>query len=80
MVEFTQQVHSDLPPTTFRGYVQLETPVLAAKLALANPGYTHVQLFYLDGTPIQYADGSFVYAVDKPRYLGPNIVSTHKIL
>ncbi|HQV62620.1 MAG TPA: hypothetical protein PKV19_01370, partial [Anaerolineales bacterium] len=76
LVEFTQQVHSDLPPTTFRGYVQLETPVLAAKLALANPGYTHVQLFYLDGTPIQYADGSFVYAVDKPRYLGPNIVST----
>ncbi|NOT06261.1 MAG: hypothetical protein HOP27_16840 [Anaerolineales bacterium] len=76
LVEFTQQLHSDLPPTTLRGYVQLETPALAAKLLLADPTYVHVPLFYPDGiTPILFANGDPVYAVDKPRYLGPTIVA-----
>ena len=28
-VEWFEQMHSDIPPTTIRGYVQLETPVNA---------------------------------------------------
>ncbi len=30
LVEYAEQMHADLPPTTLRGYVQLETPANAA--------------------------------------------------
>ena len=45
-VEWTEKMHSDIPPTTIRGYVQLETPVMN----IAN-GSQHIPLFYLNGTP-----------------------------
>ena len=67
LVQYTQQLHSDLPPTTLRGYVQLETAVVTG---------AHVQLFYPDGSPIYYPGTTTpVYAVDQPRYLGPTIVA-----
>ncbi len=37
VVEYQEQMHSDLPPTTLRGYVQLETSVVAG-IHFALPG------------------------------------------
>jgi FtsP/CotA-like multicopper oxidase with cupredoxin domain len=69
LVQFTVQMHKDLPPTTIRGYVQLETP--------ANAGISkHIALMYPDGvTPIKNRAGQQVYAVDNPQYMGPAIVT-----
>ncbi|MBI5944622.1 MAG: hypothetical protein HY864_09650 [Chloroflexi bacterium] len=67
LVQYTQQLHRDLPPTTLRGYVQLETTQVTG---------AHVQLFYPDGSPIYYpGTANPVFAVDQPRYLGPTIVA-----
>src|SRR5512133_1036305 len=64
-------MHSDIPPTTIRGYVQLETPVMN----VAN-GSKHIPLTYLDGTPIiSNITHTQVFAYDKPQYLGPTIVA-----
>ena len=80
VVEYREQLHSDLPPvvktgnavtggTTLRGYVQIAT----ANLPTGTPTY---QLFYLDGTPILDNKGDKVYGVgDRPHYLGPIIDS-----
>ncbi len=68
VVQFTQQMHSDLPPTTLRGYVQLETPFNAAQSL-------HYALTYPNGSAILKADGTQAYAVDQPRYLGPLITA-----
>jgi FtsP/CotA-like multicopper oxidase with cupredoxin domain len=71
VVDFIQKMHTDMPATKLRGYVQIEPP------GSAQPaGSLHVQLFQPDGvTPITYG-GNNVYGYDKPRYLGPVIVST----
>ena len=38
VVEYEKQLHSDLPPTTLRGYVQLSTAVVpGAQVPLFNP-------------------------------------------
>lgn len=67
VVEYMQKMHTDLPETKFRGYVQLETP--------ANYNASlHYPLTYLNGSPI-LIDGQQVYAVDRPRYLGPFIIA-----
>jgi FtsP/CotA-like multicopper oxidase with cupredoxin domain len=69
LVEYTQKMHTDLQPTTLRGYVQVDTaaiPDTANKLALTYP----------NGTAILDAGGHQVYGVDKPSYLGPAIVAT----
>jgi FtsP/CotA-like multicopper oxidase with cupredoxin domain len=68
VVQFTQQLHSQLPPTTLRGYVQLDTPDLP-------DAPTRTPLFYPDGDPILDAQGQQVYGVDAPRYLGPTILA-----
>ncbi|MBI5343562.1 MAG: hypothetical protein HZB63_09700 [Deltaproteobacteria bacterium] len=68
LVEFNERMHSDLPPTKHRGYVQLETP--------ANFGVSkHVPLFNIDGTPILMPNGTQAIAVDNPHFLGPAIVA-----
>jgi len=78
IVEYTEQMHSDLPkPTSLRGYVQIEEPGLASTPA----GSRHVPLFYPDGiTPMYLPDASGtlqpVYAYDIPHYLGPIILAT----
>jgi len=66
LVQYTQQMHSDLPPTTLRGYVQLETSVVKGN---------HYPLRYPDGSPIRDANNVQLFAVDQPRYLGPLIVA-----
>ena len=67
IVEYTEQMHSDLPKaTTLRGYVQLETPANAAVSK-------HVELTYPDGNSIVDASGNQIFAVDDPHYLGPVI-------
>jgi len=66
VVEFRQQMHTDLPLTRLRGYVQLETNVIQG---------ANVALTYLDGTPILKGDGTPAIAVDIPRYLGPFIIA-----
>ncbi len=65
VVEYEEKMHSDLPPTKLRGYVQLATEVVPGTVPLANP----------DGSPILMPDGSQAVAVDKPHYLGPAIVA-----
>ncbi len=69
LVEFNEKMHSDLPPTRHRGYVQLET--------LANVGVSkHIALVNPDGTPILMPDNvTQAIAVDNPHFLGPTIVA-----
>jgi len=67
VVEYEEQMHTDLAPTTLRGYVQLSTDVV--------PG-GQVPLTYLNGNAILLPDGSPALAVDKPHYLGPVIAAT----
>ena len=66
LVQYTQQMHSDLPPTTLRGYVQLETNVVKGN---------HYPLTYPNGSPILGANNAQLFAVDRPRYLGPLIIA-----
>lgn len=68
VVEFKQQMHSDLLPSTLRGYVQLETSANYASSL-------HYPLTYLNGAPILRPNGTQYRAVDQPRYLGPLIVA-----
>ncbi|NLF01772.1 MAG: multicopper oxidase domain-containing protein [Anaerolineales bacterium] len=65
LVQYREQLHSDLPPTLLRGYVQVSTSVV--------PG-EHVQLTnaLMDGTE-QVLTGFF--GVTPPHYLGPTIVA-----
>jgi FtsP/CotA-like multicopper oxidase with cupredoxin domain len=64
LVQYRERMHSDLPPTLLRGYVQLSTDVV--------PG-AQVELFneLLDGS--QVPTGHF--GVDQPHYLGATIVA-----
>jgi FtsP/CotA-like multicopper oxidase with cupredoxin domain len=69
VVEFTEQMHSDLPPTTLRGYVQLSTTVVpGAKISLTYKG-----------NPILKGDGTPALAVDAPHYLGPAILANRDV-
>ena len=68
VVEYMEQMHSDLPKTRNRGYVQIDTA------AIPGDGFP---LFQADGTtPIYYPNTTTqVRVVDPPHYLGPAIVS-----
>ena len=67
VVEYNEQMHTDLPPTTHRGYVQLSTSVVPGNQTL---------LFNPDGSPIMMP-GNITQAkgVDSPHFLGPAIVA-----
>ncbi len=69
VVEFKEQMHSDLPATKLRGYVQLSTAVV--------PG-AHVALTH-NGVPILKGDGTQVYGVDSPHYMGPVIIAASDV-
>ncbi len=71
LVQYTEKMHSDLNPTTLRGYVQIETPVIAAIPSASK----HIPLQWPNGTNITNATGVQVFAVDKPHYLGPLILA-----
>jgi FtsP/CotA-like multicopper oxidase with cupredoxin domain len=65
VVQYRMKMHSSLPPTLLRGYVQLSTSVVpGAHVALSNANLTGPD------TPI---NGYF--GVDNPHYLGPTIVA-----
>lgn len=67
LVEYNEKMHSDLPPTRHRGYVQLSTSLV--------PG-AHIPLFKIDGvTPLLKPDGTQAFGVDNPHFLGPVIVA-----
>jgi len=68
LVQYTEKMHSDLPATTLRGYVQLETPVNAS-------ASKHIALKYPNGNPILNSSGVQVFGFDNPHYLGPTIVA-----
>jgi len=65
LIDFYEKMHSDLPPTKHRGYVQLETPGVLAAMAAQNPPLVskHVDL------------GGGFFAIDNPHFLGPVIVA-----
>jgi FtsP/CotA-like multicopper oxidase with cupredoxin domain len=67
VVQYTEQMHSDLPVTTNRGYVQLSTSVVpGGKVPLTQDGTK--KIYMPDG--IQQAIG-----VDKPHFMGPAIIA-----
>lgn len=66
LVEYAVQMHSDLPATKLRGYVQLSTNVVpGGQVALSNP----------DGSAILLPNGDDALAVESPQYLGASIVA-----
>jgi parallel beta-helix repeat protein len=72
LVQYEEKMHSDLPETLLRGYVQLETPTnadVSKHIALQNP----------DGSPILLANGTQAIAIDDPHYFGPTIVSQRDV-
>lgn len=69
VVQFTEKMHTDLPPTALRGYVQLSTTVV--------PG-AQVPLNYNDA-PILKGDGTQAFGVDAPHYMGPAIIATRDV-
>ena len=70
MVQHREQMHSDLPPTLLREYVQLSTSAVPGKMVA-------LQTSMPDGTttPALMPDGTQAYGVDNPHYLGPTIVA-----
>ena len=66
LVEYSEQMHFDLPPTRLRGYVQVSTAVV--------PGL-HIPLVDPNGAAILDANNQPVFGVDHPHYLGPTIVA-----
>ena len=72
VVQHREQMHSSLPPTLLREYVQLETPANATWSK-----HVALQTDLLDGTstPTLMPDGTQAIAVDQPHYLGPVIVA-----
>ncbi len=65
-VQYQMQMHSNLGPTTLRGYVQIEPPGSAS----IPPGSQHLAL-----PGITYG-GNQVYAYATPQYMGPLINAT----
>jgi hypothetical protein len=67
LVEYEEKMHTDLPATKLRGYVQLATGVVpGSQVPLVNP----------DGSEIRLPNGTQAVGVDSPHYLGPLIAAT----
>jgi FtsP/CotA-like multicopper oxidase with cupredoxin domain len=80
VVEYRQQLHTDLPATgsTLRGYVQIWTPNLpgiAAKTPLYYVNQANDPTWLETAHPVLDNKGQPVYTVGKPQYLGPSIMS-----
>ena len=73
LIQFSVKMHKDLPATTIRGYVQLDTGATSGG-ASTVAGSLRVALTYPNGLPILYK-GLQVYAVASPQYLGPTVVA-----
>ncbi len=75
------RLHTDLAKATrLRGYVQIETPAIAAGLKDITGliGSEHIPATYPDGTAITDTNGKQVYFVHKPHYLGPVILAAKR--
>ncbi|MDO9086612.1 MAG: multicopper oxidase domain-containing protein [Anaerolineaceae bacterium] len=70
LVQYREQMHSDLPATYLRGYVQLSTSVVDALVVDEPVQLTNV---LLDGTEVTLTD---FFGVTPPHYLGPTIIAT----
>jgi FtsP/CotA-like multicopper oxidase with cupredoxin domain len=66
LVRYTEKLHTNLPATALRGYVQISTAIV--------PG-NHVALTYPGGAPILDRNGAAVFGADNPHYLGPLITA-----
>jgi len=71
LVQYTQRLHPDLPATTLRGYVQLETPW---NIVHGTSAHYVLRYSYPSGPVVRNASGAQVFGYDKPSYLGPTIV------
>ena len=75
LVEFSEQMHSDLPGTRLRGYVQL-VPEGWSGIDILENVYNAVPLTQADGvTPLTY-NGVPLFGATAPHYLGPAIIAT----
>jgi len=75
IVEYAEKMHSDLPPTRLRGYVQLATSKVSGAATLANPGPDGLP-DTADDIPITLPGGTAAVGVTKAHYLGPLISAT----
>ncbi len=72
VVQFREKMHTDIPATLLRGYVQLSTSVVPGKhVALGNANLDTTK----PDTPITL-NGLSVYGVDNPHQYGPFIMAT----
>ena len=75
LVEYTEQMHSDLPATRMRGYVQIVPSGWTGTDALGN-AYTAVALTTANGLTHNVSIGGVqAYGSTKPHYLGPVLVA-----
>ncbi len=66
VVQYTEQMHSDLPVTTNRGYVQISTSVVPGnKVPLTQDGTKKILM----------PNGSQAIGVDKAHFMGPAIIA-----
>ena len=74
LVQYREKMHSDLPPTLLREYVQLK--LLQPGQDCATEGGVPLMTDLLDGTKTEtlMPDGSQACGLDNPHYLGPIIV------
>jgi len=72
LVQYREQMHSDLPPTLLREYVQLETSVVQGKHVALQTDLVDPNAPTVD---VLMPDGSQAYGVDDPHFLGPVIVA-----
>jgi FtsP/CotA-like multicopper oxidase with cupredoxin domain len=75
LVEYTERMHSDLPPTRMRGYVQIVPQGWTGTDILGN-SYSAVALTTANGLTQNITIGGVpAYGASKPHYLGPVIVA-----
>jgi FtsP/CotA-like multicopper oxidase with cupredoxin domain len=76
VVQYRQQLSTDLPATLLRGYVQLETAVNAS-----SSRHIPLRNALLNGTTVAIHDGlgHQVYGYDSPQYLGPTIIAERDV-
>ena len=68
VVQYREKMHSSLPPSLLRGYVQLSTSVVpGSHVALSNANFNPLS----PATPI-----AGYFGVDQPHYLGPLMMAT----
>ena len=75
LMQYREQMHTDLPPTLLREYVQLH--LLGAGQTCADVGGVPLVTDLVDGTttPTLMPDGSQACGYDNPHFLGPVIVA-----